>query len=370
MKNWLKNLPGWRTQRKIVVFAVDDYGNVRLDSRRAQQRLASRFGEPESRFDRFDTMETTEDLVALFETLDGVRDKNDHPAVFTPYTVTLNPDFERMREERFERLHLEPLKSTWDKLEARNSGAWGSIIDTWKEGVARGLMQPQFHGGVHFNPERIESRLTANDERLLAALDERSVAMLGPGKDFGPGWTATFGLADLEDEKPRLRELSRDGLEAFQSTFSSSATCFTPPAHEFSPALVTILERSSLKAIDLPLIQHHRGRSGRRRRRFNWTGRRFGKLLQTQVRNVMFEPGGSERATEQALRQIDIAFRCHKPALISSHRVNFCGHIDSKNREHGLGALRKLLEEIIRRWPTVEFMGAADLEKLVSGAHA
>ena len=84
----------------------------------------------------------------------------------------------------------------------------------------------------------------------------------------------------------------------------------------------------------------------------------------------MFEPGGSDGATGKALRQIEIAFRCRKPALISSHRVNFCGHIDSKNRDIGLAELRKLLEEIIRRWPTVEFMGAADLEKLVSGARA
>ena len=219
MKNWLKNLPGWRTQRKIVVFAVDDYGNVRLDSKRAQQRLASRFGAPESRFDRFDTMETTDDLVALFETLDSVRDKNNHPAVFTPYTVTLNPDFDKMREERFERVHLEPLKSTWDKLAARNSGAWGNLSGIWAEGIGTGLMQPQFHGGVHFNPERIERRLNAKDERLLAALDERSVAMLGPGKGSGPGWTATFGLSDPEDEKPRLRDLAGDGLEAFQNAF-------------------------------------------------------------------------------------------------------------------------------------------------------
>jgi len=34
--NNLKNIWGWRTSRKIVVFSVDDYGNVRLDSRQAR----------------------------------------------------------------------------------------------------------------------------------------------------------------------------------------------------------------------------------------------------------------------------------------------------------------------------------------------
>jgi hypothetical protein len=32
----LKNLVGWRTKRKIVVISVDDYGNVRLDSKKAR----------------------------------------------------------------------------------------------------------------------------------------------------------------------------------------------------------------------------------------------------------------------------------------------------------------------------------------------
>jgi hypothetical protein len=65
------------------------------------------------------------------------------------------------------------------------------------------------------------------------------------------------------------------------------------------------------------------------------------------------------------MKQIDTAFRWNKPAIISSHRVNFCGHIDPKNREKGLETLKKLLQEIVVKWPNVEFMSADTLGELV-----
>jgi len=37
--NHLKNIPGWKTKRKLIVFSVDDYGNVRLDSKKARDNM-------------------------------------------------------------------------------------------------------------------------------------------------------------------------------------------------------------------------------------------------------------------------------------------------------------------------------------------
>ena len=39
IKNHLKNISGWRTNRKLVIFSVDDYGNVRLASKSALSNL-------------------------------------------------------------------------------------------------------------------------------------------------------------------------------------------------------------------------------------------------------------------------------------------------------------------------------------------
>ena len=57
------------------------------------------------------------------------------------------------------------------------------------------------------------------------------------------------------------------------------------------------------------------------------------------------------------------AFRMHKPAHISSHRVNYSGHIDAQNRNIGLKKLKILLSEITRKWPDVEFISGQELIK-------
>ena len=57
--NHLKNIPGWRTNRKILVFSVDDYGNVRLDSKIARDNLTKAGLQNKSYFDQYDSLESS-----------------------------------------------------------------------------------------------------------------------------------------------------------------------------------------------------------------------------------------------------------------------------------------------------------------------
>jgi hypothetical protein len=105
---------------------------------------------------------------------------------------------------------------------------------------------------------------------------------------------------------------------------------------------------------------------------FNYTGKK-NKLGQTYlVRNCVFEPT-EERSVDWVpfcMKQIEAAFRWNLPANISSHRVNFCGHIEPKNREVGLKKLHQLLKAVVKRWPDVEFMSSRELGDLItSGKH-
>ena len=112
----VKNITGWKTKRKIVVFSVDDYGNVQLDSKQARDIMFAKGLKTITRFDQFDTLETTEDLTALYETLDSVKDKNGNAAVFTAFAICANIDFERMRETEFTEYYYETLPTTFSKL--------------------------------------------------------------------------------------------------------------------------------------------------------------------------------------------------------------------------------------------------------------
>ncbi len=88
--------------------------------------------------------------------------------------------------------------------------------------------------------------------------------------------------------------------------------------------------------------------------------------LNILVRNVVFEPtNGNSDHIGKALKQIEAAFQWHKPANISTHRVNYCGHIDPANRAKGLNSLKTLLQQIVKKWPDVEFISSAELGELI-----
>ena len=81
------------------------------------------------------------------------------------------------------------------------------------------------------------------------------------------------------------------------------------------------------------------------------------------IRNVDFEPSWSDTYdwVDRALNGIEIAFMMGRPAIISSHRLNFIGAIYENNRKKNLLMLRELLSRVVRKWPDVEFMSSDQL---------
>ena len=65
------------------------------------------------------------------------------------------------------------------------------------------------------------------------------------------------------------------------------------------------------------------------------------------------------------MSEISSAFLWKHPAVICSHRVNFIGGLNEKNRDQNLLFLKKLLSEIVKLWPDVEFMSSNQLGNLI-----
>jgi hypothetical protein len=127
------------------------------------------------------------------------------------------------------------------------------------------------------------------------------------------------------------------------------------------------LKKNGIRFIDLGLVRKEHQGFNQYKTTFNYTGKSSNELS-IMVRNVVFEPT-EERSIDWVaftMKQIEAAFRWNRPAIISSHRVNFCGHIDSKNRKMGLATLKRLLEEIVKKWPDVEFMSADEMAETLS----
>src|SRR6056297_2945166 len=138
LKRHISNLPGWRTKRKLLVIESDDWGSIRMPNNNVRKRLLEKGLIDESnRYNRYDTLAQKEDLVELFEVLMRYKDKDGKHAVMTPVTITGNPDFAKIREEDFEKYHVEPFPVTLDRYYGNGNG----ILEIWQRGIDTGVFR-------------------------------------------------------------------------------------------------------------------------------------------------------------------------------------------------------------------------------------
>ncbi len=363
----VKNIPGWRTKRKIVVFSVDDYGNVRLASKEARENLDKAGMKVLSRFDAYDTLETREDLEMLYNVLDSVRDKNGNPAVFTPFAVPCNIDFERIIQEDFKFYRRELLPKTFERLETDQPVAYKNAWPLWKEGIEKGFMMPQFHGREHLNLKVFEEKLEKRDYELVTALKNHSYTTISSSGYSTISYTAAFDFWDIK-ENEKFVEIIDTGIEAFNEVFGYKPIHFNAPGAAASSLLHEPLRRNGVLFSDNPVFKKEHLGLGKYKTHFNYTGKQLTHGIMNINRNVVFEPGADDNIdwVNYTLKQIETAFCWGKPAIISSHRVNFCTHINPKAGKDGLNTLKNLLNKIVQCWPDVEFMTSVQMCSLIT----
>lgn len=361
-----KNIVGWRTKRKIIVFAVDDFGNVRLDSKEARERMDIAGLSTPGHFDAFDSLENRDDLEMLFDTLSSVKDSNGKPAVFTAFSVPCNINFEKMASEDYREYHYELLPLTYEKLSEYYPLSYKGTWQLWLKGISDGLIFPQFHGREHLNLKIFEEKLQKRDYELITALKNRSytsISQLGY-PTISP--TAAFEFWNF-DENFKFKSIIEDGLNAFEKVFGFRALHFNPPGGREHHCIHKYLKQNGILYLDTSIIKKEHQGLGKYRTVFNYTGGRNSQDMIYNVRNVIFEPLQNRNYdwVDFTLKQIEAAFRWNKPAVISSHRANFCGHISQNNRYTGLKSLKHLLTEIVTRWPDAEFQNSVSLMEFI-----
>lgn len=370
-KFYLKNIRGFSTTRKIVVFLVDDYGSVRLASREARDKISGAGIKLKSRFDLYDAIETREDLEILFNTLTSVKDKNNRNAVISAVSVPGNIDFEGVLKDPTEGYRIETLPDTYKKLETHQPDAYRGTWELWKEGISSRIFIPEFHGREHLNLKVFDEKLKAADPALLIPLRNRSLIGIADTGYSTIHFNASFDFWDFK-ESLDFPGIITDGLSRFEEVFGRRALHFTAPRASDHHCLYKTLKGNKIRFIDAPLIKREHQGFGRYTKTLSFTGQQTAEGLFKIVRNVVFEPG--ERSgidwSEYALMQIEAAFTMKKPVILSSHRVNFSGHIDQKNREIGITALKELLGKLVNRYPEAEFMSIAELGELIESKYS
>jgi len=361
----LSNIPGWRTNRKLIVIESDDWGSIRMPSLAAFQKLVDK-GVPLNygdslRYNQNDTLATNDDFTALFEVLQKRKDCKGNAAVFTAVSVVANPDFEKIRQHNFEKYYYEPFTQTLEKYYGN-----GNPIVMWMEGIKNKLFVPQFHGREHLNIAAWMKALQQKEKDTHLAFNEGCWGFSNK-HNYNVMYQAAFELTDPA-ELELQHHIVKEGLELFENIFGYKASFFVPPNGPFNNALEKTAAQCGIKFMSSSKVQNETLGYGKTRKRFHYLGQRNEWGQRYITRNCFFEP--SQPGTdwvESCTKEIEIAFRWNKPAVISSHRVNYIGGLIENNRKNGLTALDKLLNKLIIKCPDVEFVTSDQLgEKIES----
>lgn len=362
----LSNLPGWRTKRKLLVIESDDWGSIRMPSQKVFDNVSKTgvdlLSDDGSRYNKFDSLSTSEDLALLFEVLNSVKDSTGRPVVLTPVSVVANPDFTKIRDSDFSEYFYEPFTETI----GRYPGCENSFI-LWKEGIERRLFVPQFHGREHLNVMVWMKALRSRHENTIKAFNNE---MWGISTANDPTikveFQAAFDFIDPDDLKYH-EKIIVSGLNLFEKIFGYRASCFVPPNGPFSSKLEPVCSAEGIKYLSVSKIQSEPKGNARTRMRLHWVGQKNNTGLTFYTRNCFFEPGKEGHDwIDSCLNDISTAFKWHKPAVISTHRVNFIGALNKENRENGLNQIRLLLNKIINTWPEAEFITSSELGEIIS----
>lgn len=363
----IKNLHGWSTSRKIVVIDSDDWGSIRMPSKKAYQRLLAKGlnlnGGDGLRYSLYDTIASATDLELLFDVLSSFKDINGSHVKLTANSVVANPDFDRIREDDFKNYYYEPTTKTMRRYYGSDRS-----FELWKEGMYHEVFIPQFHGREHLNVSLWMDALRKNDEETKMAFNEGMWAFIPKIlENSGLEYEAAFQLSEYATIECQ-KEVISDGLDLFEKLLGKRAQYFVPPNGKINNKLNSSIYDDYIRYRSASRIQYEHTEEGTVNKVYHWLGQLDSSGIRYLVRNCNFEPSQTGKDwVDNCMKDIDVAFMYGKPAIISSHRVNYIGGHDVKNRDNGLTELKELLRTILRVWPDVEFFSSDQLGDLMSG---
>lgn len=363
----ISNILGWRTNRKIVVIESDDWGSVRMSSLESfDAMLKAGMHEDRNHYNTNDALESDADLEALFEVLSHHKDATGRHPVMTGVNVVANPVFEKIKENGYSEYVWEPYTETCKRYPKHEH-----VYELWKEGIEKRLFVPIFHGREHLNVQRWLRALQNGHKSTLLAFEYGVTGIYnGIGGEPIPEFQAAFDLDTIEDVE-YMKSVLTTGLDLFEELYGYKAKYFVPTNGPFNNSLETVLNEKGVLYINTGKKQREPLGNGQYKvnTRFLGDQNRLGQIYLT--RNCFFEPSSTESSrtkdwVDYCLKEIEIAFRWHKPATISSHRVNYIGYLHPENRSNTLKQFNELLTRMLKKWSDIEFMTSVELGDLIA----
>lgn len=360
------NLKGWKTKRKIVVIESDDWGSIRMPSREVYEKcLKAGYPVDKIAYERYDSLLSHDDLELLFDLLYKFRDKNSNNPVVTANCVVANPDFEKIKKNNFAHYYYELITETFKRYPRHSDN-----FKLWHQGINNKIFFPQYHGREHLNVSYFMDALRRGDRDVFFGFENQMPGsiLMGPIVNGNMFIEATRYISP-EDKEQKLA-IFLEGLDLFKNLFGYKSETLIPPNYIWSPDFNSAVLAKGVKFFQGIRKMCEPVPGGKNRYHTFFLGKK-NNLGQTYlIRNAIFEPALFQLKINDSvghcLSDMDIAFQMHKPSVIVSHRINYCGFIDESNRDRTLKMLNQLLTRALNRWPDIEFMTSDQLGTVIN----
>ena len=360
LKKHLMNMPGWRTDRKIVVIESDDWGSIRIPDKNSIEALKKKdIAVEKCQYMLKDSLESNDDLEELFNVLNS----NEKTPVITANFLTANPDFEAIKKDRFCEYHHESLETTLSRYPNHNK-----VIQLWKTGYENNFFKPQLHGREHLNISQWMTDLKAGNEETRFAFELGIFGVSGHTvREKRASYQAAFDSGTSRFPSDHALIIEEAGAE-FHRLFGYKSQSFIAPNYVWGEEIEKVTSRLGIKYLQGTNTQRlPKDSKGERAVKRNFLGRSNKFDQKYLIRNCFFEPFSDPKKdwVESCFREVANSFFWGKPAVINTHRVNFVGSIDPLNREKNLKLFSQLVDKINDRWPEVEYLASDELGNLM-----
>ena len=363
IKNIILNYRGFKSKRKILVIESDDWGSVRMPSKQAFIALLNAgIRVDKCGYNTFDSLETSQDLESIFNQLNKIKDSKGNRPIITANTMVANPDYEKIRHHNFENYYYETFDQSYKKYQGTDS-----TFRLIKNGIDEKLFFPQLHGREHIFLNNWMRALQQGDSETRLAFDNNVYGLSttitsNKRKSYLTSLDANT-IEELITHEPMLFEAQRIFKEKFgfvsQSFIAANYTWH--PNHELFLSKIEVDTIQGSRAQKVPgnpqgyqTIKHHMGN-------YNNLGQIF------LIRNSSFEPSTRPNVNwrQKIKNEVNASFLVGAPVILSTHRVNFMGGMDEKNRENNLNLFAEILIDLVKSYPDIEFMNSVQLSNFI-----
>ncbi len=239
-----------------------------------------------------------------------------------------------------------------------------SILDALRAGMMDQVIFIQAHGCCHYWPATLMA-LRESDARVTTWFNEGGIGWTETLPDAVQSrWTDGRRLPSHAHPIAEIESAVQSELYTWRSLFNEGPTVAVPNTFIWNADVERSWAAAGVETIVTPgcrfVGRDAAGKPGRADRQI-FNGEHGESGLIYLVRDVYFEPAKGHTPA-RLLEDLQQRFRLGRPALVETHRFNFCGPWrDLSAFATFEGALRRVIAEI----PAVRFMSTAALAQII-----